>query len=167
MALPLITVNIIDTKDENEAIRQLAAAVVASAFNDYMVHNMHRYYVSQLRVIRETLYEAAISENEIRDELLNRALELMRSSFFRRAKNMGRLIMRYGLFPVSDLLDLLDGIICDEERREYSHSQIELDRIYRFFHSPLYGLYSGNRVELDKALERCKEEINKERERIR
>lgn len=169
MALHLITINIVDPKDDTEAVRQLASAVVASAFNDYMVHRMQRYYAEQVRIIRDALYGAAISEGEVKEELLNRSIDLMQTSFFRRVKRMGRKIMRRGLEQntVLECLSLLDEIADYEERRGFILAQIELDRIERFFHSDLYSLYTGNKVDLDKAIAKCEDEISKERERIK
>ena len=169
MALPLITVNINDTNTDIESVRQLAAVVVAKAFNDYMEFTMFPLYVNQLRVIRNELYEWCLCEGEEAEAKLFRALELMQSSFFRRMYKMRRKIMKRGIDRESVWvhIDKLDGIIRFEERIGCRNANTELYRVNRFFHSDLYSLYSGNRVDLAKALDRCHDEIEKEKERIR
>ena len=169
MALPLITVNITEPKDDVEAIRQLAAAIVAKAFNDYMEFTMFPVYVNQLRVIRECLYGWAVSDGWDADECLDRALDLMQLSFFRRMYKMRRKIMRNGIDreSVTEHIQKLDGIIAYEEHIGCRNARNELERLDRFFRSSLYSLYSGNAVDLDTALARCDDEINKEKERTR
>ena len=168
MALPLISITIVDTRNDYEACRQLASAVVAQSFNEYMIHTMHEYYVKQLSVIKKEVYEWAISEGEEAEAKLARILDLMKSSFFRRVYRIRKKIMRHGIDRVSAqrIIEQLDAIIVSEWKAERNHGY-ELERLFRFFHSDLFNLYSMDRIDLAKALDRCHEEIWKERERIR
>ena len=169
MALPLIAINIIDTKCEDDALRQLAASVVAHAFNDYMVWTMHRMYIEQVRAMRDALYEYSVSECELEDEGLMRFCDLARDCFFRRQKTICRTLMKHpGDKAVAvSLIEKLDTIVRQETRRNETEIRAGLERLDRFFHSRLYSLYSGDAVDLDEALDVCRHEIEKEKERIR
>jgi len=169
MALPVIHINTEDTKSEFEALKQLAAAVVANAFDDYMRFMTHKHYLAQVREIRVVMDDWAISEGEQKEALLWRMLDMMQVSFFRRLKTMRNKIIRHGLTDESlpEFREMLDTIIAQEARFEETRVQRELYRLDRFFHGKLFDLYTGGIVKLESALARCHEEIEKERERIR
>lgn len=169
MALPLITISVWDTNNESQALKQMSSYIVASAFNDYLIWTMHGYYVDQVRRIRQALYESSISDGEIAEERMMRVLELSDGCFFRRVRRVRMRLMKnpYDKAVIDESINRLDVIIKQETRRNQTEIRTGLERVNRFFHGPLFSLYSGNAVDLAKALDVCHAEIEKEKERIR
>ena len=170
MALPLITINIQEPKDEDAALKQLAAAVVASAFNDYLTLNMHRWYVAQVVEIRGCLMAWKYGEDEKAQEYLDRAIRMMGTSYFRRVKQMRNKILSGAEWNAAEYIDVISEIIQEEEIKEYSSVRVAKDRLQRFFDGPLLSLYSGdtiNKHNLQQILAHLDEVIEKEKERLR
>lgn len=169
MALPLIHMNVLPPKDEDAALKQLAAFVVAQAFNDYMTYTMHGSYVEQVRRIEQSLYEWRISEGEEAEAAMYRTFDLMKGNYFGRIQKLRKGLMRKHLTEeqIAHIADKIDKVANEEDRRERTSVPRELYRLDQFFHGKLFGLYSGEVVDLDEALAHCANEIEKEKERIR
>ena len=163
MALSLITVYPVDTKGEDETLRQLATAVVATAFNDYMMGKLHPAYVTQVSTAEHCLKTYLKGGG---DAYLKNALQLMDGCFFRRVQWYRRWIINDSSDGmIRRVIDKMESIVKDESRRtEYQRNYASA---MRFFKSPLFDIYTRGMVDLETALRHCDEEIEKEKERIR
>ena len=165
MAISLISVYPIDTGNENETLRQLATAVVATSFNDYMMGHLHPAYVEQVRNARNYL-NGYLRGDEKAEEYYETALRLMDGCFFRRVQWIRKAVMLHkDERTIREAISKMDAIVQEEGRRtDYKRNY---DSAMRFFHSPLYDLYTDGMIDLATALRHCDEEIEKEKARIR
>lgn len=163
MAISLITVYPVDTGGEDETLRQLATAVVATAFNDYMMGRLHPAYVNQVDTARHCLAQYLADGGE---DYFQTAMRLMDGCFFRRVQWMRKRILRNSdEQTILDAISKMEEIVQEESRR--TDYRRHYDSAIRFFHSNLYGLFTNEMLDLDTALRRCDEQIEKEMERIR
>lgn len=163
MAVSLITIYPTDTKTEDEALRQLATAAAATAFNDYMMGQLHPEYVKQVYTARNCLASYLKGEGQA---YYDYALRLMDGCFFRRVQWARKDILRHpNEATIRRAIEKLDVIVYEEGRR--TDYQRNYESALRFFNSPLYDLYTNGMIDLGTALRHCDEEIEKEKARIR
>lgn len=163
MAISLITVYPVDTRSEDETLRQLATAVVATEFNDYMMGQLHPEYVAQVATARHCLKSYLNGEGQ---QYLDKALELMDGCFFRRVQWYRKDIINDCDEGTIRWVILKMNKIVEEETRRTDY-QRHYESAVRFLFSPLFDLYTSGMVDLETALRHCDEEIEKEKARIR
>ena len=163
MAISLITIYPTDTKTEDEALRQLATAVVATAFNDYMMGQLHPEYVAQVSTARHCLKSYLNGEGQ---QYFDHAMKLMDGCFFRRVRWYRNDILKDPTEnTIRESIRKMGNIVDEESHR--TDYQRNYQSALRFFASPLFDLYTNGVVDLGTALRHCDVEIEKEKARIR